>query len=284
MRSGKTIDRQMLKQRIFAAIMIFLAFFIHVKIQKPTFYPRSKVVWAAGRVCQEGESRRAMFPVLESFWRLGNIEVEDELLILVNAWNPIPSDRAFNLTEVENGYSMDARCAGDLWNMMNDCRAAGLSPLICSAYRTQELQETLFWRQVGNLEAAGYSSESAYAEASKSVAIPGCSEHQIGLAVDIVDVSYQRLNDAQENTAAQQWLMQNCWRYGFILRYPKDKVEITGIYYEPWHYRYVGKDAAAAMYLRGACLEEYLVEQESLKQQESLMERGSSAEGENSGE
>ncbi len=253
-------DGGMLKQRIFAAVMILLVFFIHVKIQKPTFYPRSKVVFAVGRACREGESRSAALPVLEGLWWLGDVQVEDELLTLVNSWNPIPADRMFNLAEVENGYLMDERCVADLQSMMNDCRAAGLSPLICSAYRTQELQETLFWRQVGKLEVSGHSSDAAYAEAAKSVAVPGCSEHQIGLAVDIVDVSYQRLNDAQENTAAQQWLMQNCWRYGFVLRYPRDKVEITGIYYEPWHYRYVGKDAATAMYLRGVCLEEYLAE------------------------
>lgn len=290
MRREKTIDRQMLKQRAFAALMIFLVFFIHVKIQKPTYYPRSKVVWAIGRACQEEERRGAMMPMLESLWQLRNIQVEDELLTLVNWWNPIPADRAFNLAEVENGYMMDERCAEDLRNMMNDCRAAGLSPLICSAYRTQEQQETLFWQQVGKLESAGYSSEAAYAEAAKSVAVPGGSEHQIGLAVDIVDVSYQRLNDAQENTAAQQWLMQNCWRYGFILRYPRDKVHVTGIYYEPWHYRYVGKDAAMQMYLRGLCLEEYLSEgessmkQDSLMEQDPLMEKESSAEVENLGE
>ena len=90
------------------------------------------------------------------------------------------------------------------------------------------------------------------------VALPGTSEHQTGLALDIVDAGYQELDEAQENTPVQQWLMRNSWRYGFILRYPTGKSNITGIIYEPWHYRYVGRDAARAIYESGLCLEEYL--------------------------
>ena len=90
------------------------------------------------------------------------------------------------------------------------------------------------------------------------VAYPGTSEHQLGLALDIVDVSYQQLDTEQENTPVQQWLMKNSWKYGFVLRYPADKSDITGIIYEPWHYRYVGKEAAAEIYENKLCLEEYL--------------------------
>ncbi|MCB6367700.1 M15 family metallopeptidase, partial [Intestinibacillus massiliensis] len=90
------------------------------------------------------------------------------------------------------------------------------------------------------------------------VAVPGTSEHQLGLAVDLVSLSNQNLNHSQENTALQKWLMKNSWKYGFILRYPSDKSSITGIGYEPWHYRYVGKKAAKAIYEQGVCLEEYL--------------------------
>lgn len=74
--------------------------------------------------------------------------------------------------------------------------------------------------------------------------VPGTSEHQLGLAVDIVDVNYQLLDTNQENTAVQKWLLENSWRYGFILRYPTDQTDVTGIVYEPWHYRYVGKEYA----------------------------------------
>lgn len=100
--------------------------------------------------------------------------------------------------------------------------------------------------------------EDAKLEAGKIVAVPGTSEHQLGLAVDIVDKYNQVLDENQENTAVQKWLMENCWKYGFILRYPNDKSSITGIMYEPWHYRYVGDAAAKEIYQQGICLEEYL--------------------------
>ena len=80
----------------------------------------------------------------------------------------------------------------------------------------------------------------------------------MGLAVDLVDRNYQQLDESQENTPAQKWLMEHCWEYGFILRYPNSKSEITGIIYEPWHYRYVGVEEALKIRDSGLCLEEYL--------------------------
>ena len=90
------------------------------------------------------------------------------------------------------------------------------------------------------------------------VAVPGTSEHQLGLAVDIVDKSYQILDKKQETTAVQKWLMEHAWEYGFILRYPNGTTDLTGIIYEPWHYRYVGRDAAADIRDKGVTLEEYI--------------------------
>lgn len=95
-------------------------------------------------------------------------------------------------------------------------------------------------------------------QAATEVAVPGTSEHQLGLAVDLVDASYQVLDEAQASTPAQQWLVAHCWEYGFILRYPAEKQDITGIIYEPWHYRYVGRDHAQAIRQSGQCLEEFL--------------------------
>ena len=142
--------------------------------------------------------------------------------------------------------------------MMDDCRAAGLSPIICSSYRTYDKQEELFEQQVQEFINQGYGKLDAQRKAAGAVARPGTSEHEIGLAIDIVDESNQRLNQYQENTAVQRWLMQNSWRYGFILRYPSDKTDITGIQYEPWHYRFVGKEAARIIYENNWTLEEYL--------------------------
>ena len=89
------------------------------------------------------------------------------------------------------------------------------------------------------------------------VARPGTSEHQAGLAVDIVDTNYQSLDEQQEETPVQLWLMEHCAEYGFILRYPSGKSDLTGVGYEPWHYRYVGEEAAREIMDQGVCLEEY---------------------------
>lgn len=190
----------------------------------------------------------------------GDASSESWNLILVNPWNPLAESATPQLTSLKNGHSVDERCYPDLQAMMDDCRSEGLSPLICSSYRSQKKQETLFNGKVDRLIAQGYSKTEAKSEAAKSVAVPGTSEHQTGLAVDIVDVNNQNLDQSQESTAVQAWLMENSWKYGFILRYPNGKSEITGIIYEPWHYRYVGKNAAKEIYEQGICLEEYLLQ------------------------
>lgn len=179
-------------------------------------------------------------------------------MILVNPWNKLPDDFEVKLTQLKNGHSVDERAYPDLQQMMDDARAAGLAPIICSSYRTNAKQTTLFTNQVNSYLSRGYEYDDAIAEAGKWVAVPGTSEHQTGLAVDIVATSYQILDEAQEDTAEQKWLMENSYKYGWILRYPSDKSELTGIYYEPWHYRYVGKSAAQEIYEKGICFEEYL--------------------------
>lgn len=179
-------------------------------------------------------------------------------LILVNPWNPLPDDYQISLTSLPNGHSIDSRCYPALTEMMNACREAGYQPLICSSYRSQEKQESLFQERMDELIAQGYTKKEAKAKAGTSVARPGTSEHQAGLAVDLVDNHHQILDATQQDTPVQQWLMENSWKYGFILRYPEDKSKLTGIIYEPWHYRYVGKEAAQEIYERGICLEEYL--------------------------
>ena len=179
-------------------------------------------------------------------------------LVLVNPWNPLENDPDLPLTYLSSGLAVDSRMYPDLQAMMDDARAEGLSPLICSAYRTMDEQISLFNDKADLFIEGGMTPEDAKTEAAKWVAYPGTSEHQIGLAVDIVSVENQRLDSGQENTPVQRWLMQNSWKYGFILRYPNDKSHITGISYEPWHYRYVGREAAKDIYFSGLTLEEYL--------------------------
>lgn len=186
------------------------------------------------------------------------VDVNDELLTLVNPWNPLPEDWQCDLVTMSDGRKIDSRCYEALEEMMDACREAGYDPMICSAYRTQETQQGLYDNKVQRLMNSGMSEEEAKVEGAKAVAVPGTSEHQLGLAVDIVDYVMQDLTEEQENTETQKWLMANSWRYGFIHRYPNGRTDVTGIIYEPWHYRYVGKDAAQDIFTRNITLEEYL--------------------------
>lgn len=186
------------------------------------------------------------------------VVVDDELLTLVNPWNPLPDDWTVDLVTLDDGHRVDSRCYEAYMEMINACKAAGYSPVNCSSYRAQETQQSLYDNKVQRLISSGMSEDEAKAEAAKAVAIPGISEHQLGLAVDLVDANMQDLTSAQESTETQKWLMANSWRYGFIHRYPNGKTDITGIIYEPWHYRYVGKDAAQEIFNRDITLEEYL--------------------------
>ena len=184
---------------------------------------------------------------------------EDWALRLVNWENPLPQDfEVPELTQLRSGHAIDSRAYPSLQAMMDAARAAGLQPLICSSFRTWDKQEELFTAKTEYYLELGYEQAEAEEMAAGWVARPGTSEHQTGLAVDIVDLSYQLLDEAQEGTAVQQWLMAHCAEYGFILRYPTDKSGLTGVNYEPWHYRYVGETAARAIMDGGLCLEEYL--------------------------
>lgn len=181
-----------------------------------------------------------------------------QLLLLVNPWHSLPEDYTVELVPVNDQHQIAAIAYQDLVDMMANCEAVALAPAICSSYRTHEYQEMLYQNRINRYIWAGYSEEDATELAGRSVAVPGTSEHQLGLAVDIVDDNNWRLDESQAEMPTQKWLMENSWRYGWILRYPNEKSEITGIIYEPWHYRYVGKTVAAEIYESGLCLEEYL--------------------------
>lgn len=188
------------------------------------------------------------------------LPLDDWRLQLVNREHPVENIAIPEMRAIRRGMQVDSRCYDDLVQMMSDCKAAGYAPLICSAYRDLDYQTKLFGYKVKSLQAEGMTEDEAYAVAQTVVAIPGTSEHHLGLAVDIVDQSYQELNEFQEQTEVQQWLLEHCWEYGFILRYPNGKSDITGIIYEPWHYRYVGKEVADEIRSSGLCLEEYLAQ------------------------
>ena len=189
---------------------------------------------------------------------------DDPLLTLVNPWNTIPQDWKVDLVSVGNGHKVDKTCYNDLVAMLDACKAAGFRPIVRSSYRTQATQKQLYENKVNQWKGYGYAEEEARKQAAAIVAPPGTSEHQLGWAVDLVDASYQVLNEKQATMPAQKWLMEHSWEYGFILRYPVNKSDVTGIIYEPWHYRYVGREHAKAIYESGLCLEEWLEQRNTL--------------------
>ena len=164
------------------------------------------------------------------------------------------------LSEVDNGYAADSRIADATKKMIADARSKDNVRIIAlSAYRDYDYQMELFENKVQRLQQEkGYSVGKAREEAKTVVAYPGTSEHQLGLALDLVDARHVKLDESQENTAAYKWLYEHCAEYGFIVRYPNEKTDITGIIYEPWHFRYVGVEAATYIMEHNITLEEYL--------------------------
>ena len=185
-------------------------------------------------------------------------EKEEYYLLLANAENPLPQDWSIQTEEVQNGYEMDKRAAPAMREMIQAAKEDGVELMLCSAYRSIEKQQQLFDRSQQAYMAQGMSKEEAYAKTATETAIPGTSEHQTGLAADIVTPTYQMLDAGFADTPAGQWLSEHATEYGFVLRYPQDKQEVTGIIYESWHYRFVGKTHAKLMKESGLCLEEYL--------------------------
>ena len=185
-------------------------------------------------------------------------EKEEYYLLLANAENPLPQDWSIQTEEVQNGYEMDKRAAPAMREMIQAAKEDGVELMLCSAYRSVEKQQQLFDRSQQAYMAQGMSEEEAYAKTATETAIPGTSEHQTGLAADIVTPTYQMLDAGFADTPAGQWLSKHAAEYGFVLRYPQDKQEVTGIIYESWHYRFVGKTHAKLMKESGLCLEEYL--------------------------
>ena len=185
-------------------------------------------------------------------------------ILLVNPWNPVPDGYEPDLVPLSTdisveGSQVDRSCYDALLAMINDCNKECPKVCVASSYRTHEYQTNSYNRKVQYYLDKGYSQADAEKEAATIIARPGTSEHQLGLAVDIIDTRIWDLVEEQETLPAQQWLMENSWKYGFILRYPKNKIDVTGIIYEPWHYRYVGVEVAKELHDSGLTLEEYLL-------------------------
>lgn len=185
---------------------------------------------------------------------------DDWQLVLVNKQHPVPDDYTFTLGTIKGKMKCDARIIDELTEMMKAAKEDGINLMVCSPYRDYNRQTVLFNRKIDYYMEKGCSYLEAYKISSMTVTVPGASEHQIGLALDITSSTYYTLDEGFGETKAGLWLKEHCDEYGFILRYPAGKEYITGIQYEPWHFRYVGKEAASVIMERDITLEEFLEE------------------------
>lgn len=185
---------------------------------------------------------------------------DDWKLVLINKQHSIPDDYTMTLgriNTIKGSMQCDERIIDELLEMLQAAKEDGITLAICSPYRDLEYQEMLFNRKIKRYMGRGMSYMEAYQLSSQTVTVPGASEHQIGLALDIVTDTYLTLDEGFGETPAGIWLAENSYLYGFILRYPEGKEYITGIEYEPWHFRYVGVDAATVITEQGITLEEF---------------------------
>ena len=186
-------------------------------------------------------------------------EEEKSQIILVNKNNKLPEGYQISLKQLPDRTNYaDMKAYDAMCSLLKDARKEGIILEVCSSYRSVERQKELFEEDMRALVRKGYSYLDAYDEVARETMPPGYSEHSTGLAFDIVALSYQMLNEKQEKTEENKWLQAHCAEYGFILRYPKGKEEITGISYESWHYRYVGVEMAQYIMENGLTLEEFL--------------------------
>lgn len=199
-----------------------------------------------------------------------SVDLEDWKYILVNELHPLSRDFVPQVEKTYDGQRVDTRMRRELETMIDVAKEEGLSLMICSSYRDYKKQDSLMDKSIARYVGRGMSYTDAFFKTKEQIALTGASEHHTGLAVDIVGRDHQTLDRAQADTAEAKWLNEHAAEYGFILRYPQDKEEITMISFESWHYRYVGREAAAFMKENNLCLEEFV---ELAQQQEALREQ-----------
>ena len=190
---------------------------------------------------------------------LPEVDLDGWQLRLVRRGSPLEEDFAPpELTDVGDGQTMDSRVAPALKSLIEDAKQAGNSVYVCSGFRDYDTQSVIYWRHIDQYTAEGMTEEEADAKTRLAVNYPGESEHQSGLAVDILEYNGQPMEPYICSEKLMVWLQANCAEYGFVIRYPDGKTDVTGVEYEPWHLRYVGRDAAEYIMEHGLCLEEFL--------------------------
>lgn len=179
-----------------------------------------------------------------------------DYLRLVSEENPVADSYRPKLMAVEN-VEVSEECAEDLGLMLAAAREAGCEPLLLEGYADRKSQQQRYDEHINKLVAEGSSLEEAEILALKTMSKPGADEHQLGLTVDICDADFPERDMEFLNSKTYKWLSEHAWEYGFVIRYPEEKIHITGRDYMPWHYRYVGAEAAQLMLELDMCLEEY---------------------------
>lgn len=200
----------------------------------------------------EEPSTQEPTPSSESTSILPDVDLLSWEMLLVNADNPLPAE--YEPPELaytgDNDCPQDSRIIEALTKFVEAAKEEGLPVYLSSGYRSYSEQQILFQNMVNR--------EGSEEAASKIVAKPGTSEHQTGLSCDITDIYRNPKTHDLEETPTYIWMSQHCHEYGFIVRYPSDKSSITGIIYEPWHFRYVGIEAATYIMENNLCLEEFI--------------------------
>ncbi|MDR0949957.1 MAG: M15 family metallopeptidase [Lachnospiraceae bacterium] len=186
-----------------------------------------------------------------------SFRADDWRLLLVNKQHSVPEDYTVNLATIKGSMKCDERILESLLSMLKAAKADEIQLLVQSPYRDEERQKILFERKIDRYLDRGLTYLEAFRLSSQTVTVPGYSEHQIGLAIDIACYSYSSLDAGFGETIEGQWLRENCAKFGFILRYPLGKENVTGIEYEPWHFRYVGVEAATIIMEEELTLEEF---------------------------
>lgn len=184
-------------------------------------------------------------------------EQNKDLLVIVNADNPLKEGHSFEQHQLNCGEIINAVIYDDLCDMLQACNDAGFEYNIISGYRDKEHQQSIMEEDIQNYIDMGLTEEEAKKYALKTIQLPGYSEHETGLSLDISSEGTWVLTEDLVNDKTYLWLSKHCHEYGFILRYPVNKAHITGIDFEPWHFRYVGKEASMLMYDNNLTLEEF---------------------------
>ncbi len=186
-------------------------------------------------------------------------DLDSWMLRLIDYDHPLGEDFVpEELADVGDGQQLDSRVAPMLLKLMEDAHAAGYTTYVCSGYRDYDTQYSIYQRHIDQYTAEGMTEAEAHAKTRLAVNYPGSSEHQSGLCVDLLEYNGQDMEPYIGGSGLMLWLEQHCAQYGFVVRYPDGKTDITGVEYEPWHLRYVGGQVSSYIMEHGLCLEEFL--------------------------